>query len=131
MKRNFFQTLYHLITFGAFDPFLDDWNNFMRIGLVCDLLMTCGEFFNGSAAKRRLDCFLIYFYRYVWAKKDACALRDLSFPSEVILFFFDSLIEGWFANRKWFFLGNFFLNFIGAISIGRNVELCKEVSENA
>ncbi|VDK28125.1 unnamed protein product, partial [Anisakis simplex] len=53
-----FKTLYQLITFGAFDVLLDDWNNLTRVRLVCELLLTCGEYFNGGSAKKKLDCFL-------------------------------------------------------------------------
>ncbi|MFH4979310.1 hypothetical protein AB6A40_006019 [Gnathostoma spinigerum] len=78
-----FKTLYMFITYGAYDVQLDDWNNTQRLTLTCELLLTCGEYFNGGSAKKKLDCFLAYFYRYMWAKKDAFALRSFPFPKEV------------------------------------------------
>lgn len=78
-----FKTLYQLITFGAFDPLVDDWNNLTRIRLVCELLLTCGEYYNGGAAKKKLDCFLVFFYHYYMAKVEAYKVRDLPFPNEI------------------------------------------------
>ncbi|EFO26274.2 hypothetical protein LOAG_02196 [Loa loa] len=78
-----FKTLYQLITFGAFDPLLDDWSNLARIGLVCELLLVCGEYFNAGSAKKKLDCFLAYFYRYLLAKEEAFKARDIVFPKHV------------------------------------------------
>ncbi|CAG9534469.1 unnamed protein product [Cercopithifilaria johnstoni] len=78
-----FKTLYQLITFGAFDPLLDDWNNLTRIGLVCELLLVCGEYFNAGSAKKKLDCFLAYFYRYLLAKEEAFKARNIAFPKDV------------------------------------------------
>ncbi|MCP9265961.1 Regulator of nonsense transcripts 2 [Dirofilaria immitis] len=78
-----FKTLYQLITFGAFDPLLDDWNNLTRIGLVCELLLVCGEYFNVGSAKKKLDCFLAYFYRYLLAKEEAFKTRDIAFPKNM------------------------------------------------
>ena len=54
-----FHVLFSLITFGSwlFDP----PHNLFRIRLVCTLLDTCGQFFNGGLAKKKLDCFLVYF----------------------------------------------------------------------
>ncbi|VDM36735.1 unnamed protein product [Toxocara canis] len=82
-KTNELQTLYQLITYGALDVHLDDWNNLTRVRLVCELLLICGEYFNGGSARKKLDCFLAYFYRYLWAKKDAYAARETPFPNEV------------------------------------------------
>uniref|UniRef100_A0A914ZPX4 MIF4G domain-containing protein n=2 Tax=Parascaris univalens TaxID=6257 RepID=A0A914ZPX4_PARUN len=79
-----FRALYQLITYGALDTHLDDWNNLTRVRLVCELLLTCGEYFNGGSARKKLDCFLAYFYRYLWAKKDAYAAREIPFPNEVM-----------------------------------------------
>uniref|UniRef100_A0A0N5AUM2 MIF4G domain-containing protein n=1 Tax=Syphacia muris TaxID=451379 RepID=A0A0N5AUM2_9BILA len=76
-------TLYQLITFGAYDPLVDDWNNLTRIRYVCELLLTCGEYYNGGAAKKKLDCFLVFFYRYYMAKVDAFKMRDIPFPNEI------------------------------------------------
>ncbi|KAL3982246.1 MIF4G domain family protein [Acanthocheilonema viteae] len=78
-----FKTLYQLITFGAFDPLLDDWNNLTRIGLVCELLLVCGEYFNAGSTKKKLDCFLAYFFRYLLAKEEAFKARDILFPKDV------------------------------------------------
>ncbi|VDO27443.1 unnamed protein product [Onchocerca flexuosa] len=78
-----FKTLYQLITFGAFDPLLDDWNNLTRIVLVCELLLVCGEYFNVGSAKKKLDCFLAYFYRYLLAKEEAFKAHDIIFPKNV------------------------------------------------
>ncbi|VDN02864.1 unnamed protein product [Thelazia callipaeda] len=81
-----FKTLYQLITFGAFDPLLDNWNNLARINLVCDLLLVCGEYFNSGSAKSRLDCFLAYFYRYFVVKEEAFKVRNIAFPKNVRLY---------------------------------------------
>lgn len=78
-----FKTLYQLISYGAMDPLIDDWYNVVRIELVCELLLTCGEYFNGGSAKKKLDCFLVYFYRYYLAKVDAYKARDAPFPSQI------------------------------------------------
>lgn len=78
-----FKTLYQLITCGALDPLFDDWSNLMRLVLVNELLFTCGEYFNGGSAKKKLDCFLVFFYRYYVAKLDSHEARNVSFPKEV------------------------------------------------
>lgn len=62
---------------------LDDWNNLTRIGLVCELLLVCGEYFNTGSSKKKLDCFLAYFYRYLLAKEEAFKVRDIAFPKDV------------------------------------------------
>lgn len=74
-----FKTLYTLITYGvAYDTnfdeqqnaeSLDPANNFFRVRLVCALLDTCGQYFDRGAAKKKLDCFLVYFQRYYWYKR--------------------------------------------------------------
>ena len=79
-----FKTLYLMITLGvtmedkqqqqqpgaeAFDPI----ENMFRIRLVCALLDTCGQYFDRGSPKRKLDCFLLYFQRYYWYKRERSA----------------------------------------------------------
>lgn len=68
-----FRTLYSFLTFGVGPDGvpgpLDPPDSLFRIRLVCTLLDTCGQYFNRGSSKRKLDCFLLYFQRYVWWKK--------------------------------------------------------------
>ncbi|KAJ8384332.1 hypothetical protein AAFF_G00205850 [Aldrovandia affinis] len=68
-----FRTLFSFISFGvspdgAPSP-LDPPEHLFRIRMVCTLLDTCGQYFDRGSSKRKLDCFLIYFQRYIWWKK--------------------------------------------------------------
>ncbi|XP_062850136.1 regulator of nonsense transcripts 2 isoform X2 [Trichomycterus rosablanca] len=68
-----FRTLFSFISFGV-NPDgspspLDPPEHLFRIRLVCTLLDTCGQYFDRGSSKRKLDCFLIYFQRYIWWKK--------------------------------------------------------------
>ncbi|MGH0165810.1 UNVERIFIED_CONTAM: hypothetical protein FKN15_051066 [Acipenser sinensis] len=68
-----FRTLYSFISFGVSpdgtaSP-LDPPEHLFRIRLVCTVLDTCGQYFDRGSSKRKLDCFLIYFQRYIWWKK--------------------------------------------------------------
>jgi len=69
-----FNVLYSFITFGvSFDVSrpspLDRPDHLFRIRLVCVLLETCGTYFDRGSSKKKLDCFIPYFQRYIWAKK--------------------------------------------------------------
>uniref|UniRef100_A0A8C7VJM5 Regulator of nonsense transcripts 2 n=1 Tax=Oncorhynchus mykiss TaxID=8022 RepID=A0A8C7VJM5_ONCMY len=68
-----FRTLFSFISFGV-NPDgspspLDPPEHLFRIRMVCTLLDTCGQYFDRGSSKRKLDCFLIYFQRYIWWKK--------------------------------------------------------------
>ncbi|RXM27839.1 Regulator of nonsense transcripts 2 [Acipenser ruthenus] len=68
-----FRTLYSFISFGVnpdgtASP-LDPPEHLFRIRMVCTVLDTCGQYFDRGSSKRKLDCFLIYFQRYIWWKK--------------------------------------------------------------
>ncbi|CAL8318353.1 unnamed protein product [Lota lota] len=68
-----FRTLFSFISFGVNSDGgpgpLDPPEHLFRIRLVCTLLDACGQYFDRGSSKRKLDCFLIYFQRYVWWKK--------------------------------------------------------------
>ncbi|XP_019633451.1 PREDICTED: regulator of nonsense transcripts 2-like [Branchiostoma belcheri] len=84
-----FKTLYSFITFGvsldsAVPSPLDPPEHMFRIRLVCVLLDTCGQYFDRGSSKRKLDCFLIYFQRYIWVKKSHPTWTEAHpFPIEV------------------------------------------------
>ncbi|XP_078596473.1 regulator of nonsense transcripts 2-like isoform X2 [Branchiostoma floridae x Branchiostoma japonicum] len=84
-----FKTLYSFITFGvsldaAVPSPLDPPEHMFRIRLVCVLLDTCGQYFDRGSSKRKLDCFLIYFQRYIWVKKSNPTWTEAHpFPIEV------------------------------------------------
>lgn len=69
-----FNVLYSFITFGVVydntrpSPY-DPPDHLFRIRLVCVLLETCGQYFDRGSSKKRLDCFIPYFQRYIWTKK--------------------------------------------------------------
>ncbi|XP_042191216.1 regulator of nonsense transcripts 2 isoform X2 [Callorhinchus milii] len=83
-----FRILYSFITFGvstdgSATP-LDPPEHLFRIRLVCTLLDTCGQYFDRGSSKRKLDCFLVYFQRYIWWKKTlAVWTKDHPFPIDV------------------------------------------------
>ncbi|XP_031438535.1 regulator of nonsense transcripts 2 isoform X2 [Clupea harengus] len=83
-----FRTLFSFISFGVntdgtASP-LDPPEHHFRIRLVCTLLDTCGQYFDRGSSKRKLDCFLIYFQRYVWWKKSLDVwTKDHPFPIDI------------------------------------------------
>ncbi|KAB2577975.1 Regulator of nonsense transcripts UPF2 [Lasiodiplodia theobromae] len=71
-----FDTLYKIVTFGheggtpkpgAINP-LDPPDDFFRIRLVCNLLETCGMYYDKGQAKKKLDFFLTFFQYYIHTK---------------------------------------------------------------
>ncbi|XP_076862979.1 regulator of nonsense transcripts 2 isoform X2 [Brachyhypopomus gauderio] len=83
-----FRTLFSFISFGvnpdgSASP-LDPPEHLFRIRLVCTLLDTCGQYFDRGSSKRKLDCFLIYFQRYIWWKKSLEVwTKDHPFPVDI------------------------------------------------
>ncbi|PSN70596.1 ARM repeat-containing protein [Corynespora cassiicola Philippines] len=72
-----FDTLYKLLNYGweggyarpgNFNP-LDQPDDYFRIRLVCNLLETCGMYYDKGAAKKKLDFFLSYFQYYICLKE--------------------------------------------------------------
>ncbi|KAF2456174.1 armadillo-type protein [Lineolata rhizophorae] len=72
-----FDTLYRIITYGheggipkpgVINP-LDLPDDFFRIRLACNILETCGTFFNKGASKRKFDFFLTFFQYYIFTKE--------------------------------------------------------------
>jgi len=71
-----FDTLYKLLSYGyeggyarpgSINP-LDLPDDYFRIRLVCNLLETCGMYFEKGPAKKKLDFFLAYFQYYICTK---------------------------------------------------------------
>jgi len=71
-----FDTLYKLLNYGweggyarpgQVNP-LDMPDDYFRIRLVCNLLETCGMYYDKGAAKKKLDFFLSYFQYYLCLK---------------------------------------------------------------
>lgn len=71
-----FDTLYKLLSYGweggyarpgLYNP-LDQPDDYFRIRLVCNLLESCGMYYDKGAAKKKLDFFLTYFQYYVCVK---------------------------------------------------------------
>ncbi|ORY08796.1 armadillo-type protein [Clohesyomyces aquaticus] len=71
-----FDTLYKLLNYGyeggyarpgLINP-LDLPDDYFRIRLVCNLLETCGMYYDKGAAKKKLDFFLTYFQYYICTK---------------------------------------------------------------
>ncbi|KAK8159627.1 armadillo-type protein [Phyllosticta citrichinensis] len=71
-----FDTLYKIVTFGhqrgtptpgVYNPF-DPPDDFFRIRLVCNLLETCGTYYDKGQAKKKLDFFLTFFQYYIHTK---------------------------------------------------------------
>uniref|UniRef100_A0AAY4E8K6 Regulator of nonsense transcripts 2 n=1 Tax=Denticeps clupeoides TaxID=299321 RepID=A0AAY4E8K6_9TELE len=91
-----FRTLYSFIYFGVNtdgspSP-LDPPEHLFRIRLVCTLLDTCGQYFDRGSSKRKLDCFLIYFQRYIWWKKSLDVwTKDHPFPIDIDYMISDTL----------------------------------------
>uniref|UniRef100_A0A8C4SC65 Regulator of nonsense transcripts 2 n=1 Tax=Erpetoichthys calabaricus TaxID=27687 RepID=A0A8C4SC65_ERPCA len=91
-----FRTLYSFISFGvnpdgSASP-LDPPEHLFRIRLVCTVLDTCGQYFDRGSSKRKLDCFLIYFQRYIWWKKSLDVwTKDHPFPIDIDYMISDTL----------------------------------------
>eukprot|EP00123_Amoebidium_parasiticum_P016187 comp23320_c0_seq2/m.38380 comp23320_c0_seq2/g.38380 ORF comp23320_c0_seq2/g.38380 comp23320_c0_seq2/m.38380 type:complete len:1223 (-) comp23320_c0_seq2:468-4136(-) len=80
-----FETLYSLIFFshdlsheGPSFSALDQLDDYFRIRLVCTLLESCGQYFDHGSSKKKMDCFLIFFQRYILGKKQPLPL-DIDF----------------------------------------------------
>jgi regulator of nonsense transcripts 2 len=72
-----FDTLYKLLSYGweggfprpgSYNP-LDQPDDYFRIRLACNLLETCGMYYDKGAAKKKLDFFLSYLQYYVCTKE--------------------------------------------------------------
>lgn len=72
-----FDTLYKVLNYGweggyarpgIHNP-LDLPDDYFRIRLVCNLLETCGMYYDKGAAKKKLDFFLTYFQFYICTKE--------------------------------------------------------------
>ncbi|KAL4658453.1 regulator of nonsense transcripts 2 isoform X1 [Arapaima gigas] len=91
-----FRTLFSFISFGvnpdgSSSP-LDPPEHLFRIRLVCTLLDTCGQYFDRGSSKRKLDCFLIYFQRYIWWKKSLDVwTKEHPFPIDIDYMISDTL----------------------------------------
>ncbi|KAG7456293.1 hypothetical protein MATL_G00250160 [Megalops atlanticus] len=91
-----FRTLFSFISFGV-NPdgtpsVLDPPEHLFRIRLVCTLLDTCGQYFDRGSSKRKLDCFLIYFQRYIWWKKSLEVwTKEHPFPIDIDYMISDTL----------------------------------------
>ncbi|XP_073694564.1 regulator of nonsense transcripts 2 [Garra rufa] len=91
-----FRTLFSFISFGVNtdgspSP-LDPPEHLFRIRMVCTLLDTCGQYFDRGSSKKKLDCFLIYFQRYVWWKKSLDVwTKDQPFPIDIEYMITDTL----------------------------------------
>ncbi|XP_043944246.1 regulator of nonsense transcripts 2 isoform X2 [Protopterus annectens] len=91
-----FKTLYSFISFGVntdgSSSVLDPPEHLFRIRLVCTLLDTCGQYFDRGSSKKKLDCFLVYFQRYVWWKKSLDVwTKDHPFPIDIDYMISDTL----------------------------------------
>ncbi|XP_063304294.1 regulator of nonsense transcripts 2 isoform X1 [Pelobates fuscus] len=91
-----FRTLYSFITFGVntdgSPSALDPPEHLFRIRLVCTILDTCGQYFDRGSSKRKLDCFLVYFQRYVWWKKNLDVwTKEHPFPIDIDYMITDTL----------------------------------------
>ncbi|XP_028304226.1 regulator of nonsense transcripts 2 isoform X2 [Gouania willdenowi] len=91
-----FRMLFSFISFGVNQDGspspLDPPDHLFRIRLVCTLLDTCGQYFDRGSSKRKLDCFLIYFQRYIWWKKSLDLwTKDHPFPIDIDYMISDTL----------------------------------------
>ncbi|KAJ6666400.1 hypothetical protein lerEdw1_000673 [Lerista edwardsae] len=91
-----FRTLYSFTSFGVnpdgIPSPLDPPEHLFRIRLVCTILDTCGQYFDRGSSKRKLDCFLVYFQRYVWWKKSLDVwTKDHPFPIDIDYMISDTL----------------------------------------
>ncbi|RWS22454.1 regulator of nonsense transcripts-like protein, partial [Leptotrombidium deliense] len=89
-----FKILYSLITYGVYYDIpglhseIDPVDNLFRVRLVCQLLDTCGHYFNSGASKKKLDCFIIFFQRYFWFKKSQDIYNEeYQFPITIDMLF--------------------------------------------
>eukprot|EP00124_Ichthyophonus_hoferi_P002248 Ihof_evm12s145 gene=Ihof_evmTU12s145 len=80
-----FEILYSIIFFshdlsaeGPSYSSLDALDDYFRIRWVCTLLESCGQYFDEGSLKRKMDCFLVYFQRYILGKKQPLPL-DIEF----------------------------------------------------
>ncbi|GMS96034.1 hypothetical protein PENTCL1PPCAC_18209 [Pristionchus entomophagus] len=65
-----FKTLYQVISFPESGPY-SSWRDLSRIRLVSSLVVTVGEFFRTSRkSTSSMMCFLAYFYRFYWMKRE-------------------------------------------------------------
>lgn len=91
-----FRSLFSFISFGVntdgtASP-LDPPEHLFRIRMVCTLLDTCGQYFDRGSSKKKLDCFLIYFQRYIWWKKSLDVwTKDQPFPIDIEYMITDTL----------------------------------------
>uniref|UniRef100_G3UN69 Regulator of nonsense transcripts 2 n=1 Tax=Loxodonta africana TaxID=9785 RepID=G3UN69_LOXAF len=91
-----FRTLYSFTSFGVNSDgspsSLDPPEHLFRIRLVCTILDTCGQYFDRGSSKRKLDCFLVYFQRYVWWKKSLEVwTKEHPFPIDIDYMISDTL----------------------------------------
>lgn len=71
-----FDTLFKLVTFGhngwarpgQYTPY-DAPDDFFRVRLVCDMLETCGMYFEKGPRQKKMDFFLSYFQYYLQTKE--------------------------------------------------------------
>ncbi|XP_064198639.1 regulator of nonsense transcripts 2 isoform X4 [Anguilla rostrata] len=91
-----FRTLFSFISFGVSPDgapsVLDPPEHLFRVRMVCTLLDTCGQYFDRGSSKRKLDCFLIYFQRYIWWKKSTDVwTKEHPFPIDIDYMISDTL----------------------------------------
>ncbi|KAM4746827.1 regulator of nonsense transcripts 2 isoform 2-T2 [Rhinophrynus dorsalis] len=91
-----FRALYSFTSFGVntdgSPSQLDPPEHLFRIRLVCTILDTCGQYFDRGSSKRKLDCFLVYFQRYVWWKKSLDVwTKEHPFPIDIDYMISDTL----------------------------------------
>ncbi|TRZ02758.1 hypothetical protein DNTS_029156 [Danionella cerebrum] len=91
-----FRTLFSFISFGVNSDGspspLDPPEHLFRIRLVCTLLDTCGQYFDRGSSKKKLDCFLVYFQRYIWWKKSLEVwTKEQPFPIDIEYMISDTL----------------------------------------
>ncbi|KAF2503158.1 ARM repeat-containing protein [Lophium mytilinum] len=81
-----FDTFYKIVSYGhegntpkrgSINP-LDLPDDYFRIRLICNLLETCGMYFEKGAAKKKFEFFLTFFQYYVYGVKDPLPM-DIEF----------------------------------------------------
>jgi regulator of nonsense transcripts 2 len=99
-----FKMLYSFISYGVIleegevSP-LDPPEHLLRLRLVSVLVDTCGQYFDRGSSKKKLDCFLIYFQRYYWFKKQNPIWNEnRPFPMD-IEYMVEDTVEG--VRPKW------------------------------
>lgn len=71
-----FKELYSFITFGVYYEFpdyvsdLDPPDNLFRLRLITQLLDVCSQYLTAPSTKKKLDCYIYYFQRYYWFKRE-------------------------------------------------------------